>query len=69
MTPITVRPTRADLSVAKIVSAHTGHEPNGLRKFSPGARTNMFCARSLSAGGFIVGARMQRRDAQVTTFF
>src|ERR1700692_1265193 len=38
-----------------------------LRNFSPGARTNIFCARWLPAGGSIVAARMQTRDAQVTT--
>ena len=45
------------------------HEGESRVSARPGARTNIFCARWLPAGGCIVAARMQTRDAQVTTSF
>src|SRR6478672_2020919 len=59
MTPITVRPTRADLSVAKIMSAHTGPRTERAAEFLTwGADEHILCALAVGA---IVAARMQTR--------
>jgi undecaprenyl-diphosphatase len=45
MTPIIVRPTRADLSVAKIISAHTGPRTERAAEFLTwGADEHILCA-------------------------
>ena len=52
MTPITVRPTRADLSVAKIISAHTGPRTERAAAFLTwGADEHILCA--LAAGWWL----------------
>jgi membrane-associated phospholipid phosphatase len=52
MTPITVRPTRADLSVSKIISAHTRPRIEGAAAFLTwGADEHILCA--LAAGWWL----------------
>jgi hypothetical protein len=52
MTPITVRPTRADLSVAKIISTHTGPRTERAAAFLTwGADEHILCA--LAAGWWL----------------
>jgi hypothetical protein len=52
MTPITVRPTRADLSVAKIISAHTAPRTERAAAFLTwGADEHILCA--LAAGWWL----------------
>ena len=52
MTPITVRPTRVDLSVAKIISAHTGPRTERAAEFLTwGADEHILCA--LAAGWWL----------------
>jgi len=64
MTPITVRPTRADLSVAKIVSAHTGHEPKGLREvLTWGADEHVLCALAVGWWLYCRGKNAKARRA------
>ena len=52
MTPIAVRPTRADLSVAEIISTHTGPQTERAAEFlSWGADEHILCA--LAAGWWL----------------
>ena len=64
MTPITVRPTRADLSVAKIVSAHTGpRTERAAEVLTWGADEHVLCALAVGWWLYCRGKNAKARRA------
>src|ERR1700730_8828821 len=64
MTPITVRPTRADLSVAKIVSAHTGpRTERAAEVLTSGADEHVLCALAVGWWLYCRGKNAKARRA------
>jgi len=68
MTPIAVRPTRADLSVAEIISTHTGPRTERAAEFLTwGADEHILCA--LAAGWWAAMRGGHHRDTSVPARF
>jgi hypothetical protein len=64
MTPITVRPTRADLSVAKIISAHTGpRTERAAEVLTWGADEHILCALAVGCWLYCRGKNAKARRA------
>jgi membrane-associated phospholipid phosphatase len=73
MAPITVRPTRADLSVANAISAHTGPRTEQAAEFLTwGADEHILCALAAAGWLYCRGGNPQARRASdhilLTTF-